>query len=31
MENLTTSLSQFARIGGIDPLIGREEELGYAI
>ncbi len=24
MENFTTNLNQLARVGGIDPLIGRE-------
>ena len=28
MENFTTNLNQLARVGGIDPLIGREKELG---
>ncbi|HEY0210976.1 ATP-dependent Clp protease ATP-binding subunit ClpA [Acerihabitans sp.] len=27
MENFTTNLNQLARVGGIDPLIGREREL----
>lgn len=27
MENFTTNLNQLARVGGIDPLIGREKEL----
>lgn len=25
MENFTTNLNQLARVGGIDPLIGREK------
>lgn len=31
MENFTTNLNQLARVGGIDPLIGREKELERAI
>ncbi|MEK0167159.1 MULTISPECIES: ATP-dependent Clp protease ATP-binding subunit ClpA [Enterobacteriaceae] len=31
MENFTTNLNQLARVGGIDPLIGRERELERAI
>jgi len=31
MENFTTNLNQLARVGGIDPLIGRESELERAI
>ncbi|WP_336286203.1 ATP-dependent Clp protease ATP-binding subunit ClpA [Cronobacter dublinensis] len=31
MENFTTNLNQLARVGGIDPLIGRDKELGRAI
>lgn len=31
MENVTTNLNQLARVGGIDPLIGREKELERAI
>lgn len=31
MENFTTNLNQLARVGGIDPLIGREKELVRAI
>nr|VUD25860.1 ATP-dependent Clp protease ATP-binding subunit [Salmonella sp. NCTC 7297] len=30
MENFTTNLNQLARVGGIDPLIGREKELERA-
>ncbi|MFB4736206.1 ATP-dependent Clp protease ATP-binding subunit ClpA [Enterobacter hormaechei subsp. steigerwaltii] len=31
MENFTTNLNQLARVGGIDPLIGRDKELERAI
>ena len=31
MENFTTNLNQLARVGGIDPLIGRDRELERAI
>ncbi|CAI8930116.1 ATP-dependent Clp protease ATP-binding subunit ClpA [Kosakonia quasisacchari] len=31
MENFTTNLNQLARVGGIDPLIGRGKELERAI
>lgn len=31
MENFTTNLNQLARVGGIDPLIGRDGELERAI
>lgn len=31
MENFTTNLNQLARVGGIDPLIGREKELERTI
>ena len=31
MENFTTNLTQLARVGGIDPLIGRDKELERAI
>ncbi|MDF7681301.1 ATP-dependent Clp protease ATP-binding subunit ClpA [Enterobacteriaceae bacterium ESL0689] len=31
MENFTTNLNQLARIGGIDPLVGREKELERTI
>ena len=31
MENFTTNLNQLARVGGIDPLIGRAKELERAI
>lgn len=31
MENFTTNLNQLARVGGIDPLIGRDKELKRAI
>ncbi|MBV8043235.1 ATP-dependent Clp protease ATP-binding subunit ClpA [Pluralibacter sp.] len=31
MENFTTNLNQLARVGGIDPLIGREKELERAV
>lgn len=31
MENFTTNLNQLARVGGIDPLIGRARELERAI
>ncbi|MGR7824987.1 ATP-dependent Clp protease ATP-binding subunit ClpA [Klebsiella aerogenes] len=31
MENFTTNLNQLARVGGIDPLIGRDKELEHAI
>lgn len=31
MENFTTNLNQLARVGGIDPLIGRDRELKRAI
>ncbi|MFC3395890.1 ATP-dependent Clp protease ATP-binding subunit ClpA [Brenneria rubrifaciens] len=31
MENFTTNLNQLARVGGIDPLIGRERELERTI
>lgn len=31
MENFTTNLNQLARVGGIDPLIGRSKELERAI
>ncbi|EMD9272191.1 ATP-dependent Clp protease ATP-binding subunit ClpA [Cronobacter malonaticus] len=31
MENFTTNLNQLARLGGIDPLIGRDKELERAI
>lgn len=31
LENFTTNLNQLARVGGIDPLIGREKELERAI
>lgn len=31
MENFTTNLNQLARIGGIDPLVGRENELERTI
>ncbi|HHQ5739609.1 TPA: ATP-dependent Clp protease ATP-binding subunit ClpA [Klebsiella pneumoniae] len=31
METFTTNLNQLARVGGIDPLIGREKELERAI
>ncbi len=31
LESLTTNLNQLARIGGIDPLIGREKELERTI
>ncbi|CAI1579007.1 ATP-dependent Clp protease ATP-binding subunit ClpA [Serratia proteamaculans] len=31
MENFTTNLNQLARVGGIDPLIGRDPELERAI
>ncbi|QJP76253.1 ATP-dependent Clp protease ATP-binding subunit ClpA [Enterobacter cloacae] len=31
MENFTTNLNQLARVGGIDPLIGRNKELERAI
>ncbi|HAS1514821.1 TPA: ATP-dependent Clp protease ATP-binding subunit ClpA [Enterobacter hormaechei] len=31
MENFTTNLNQLARVGGIDPLIGRDKELDRAI
>lgn len=30
-ENFTTNLNQLARVGGIDPLIGRDKELERAI
>ncbi|MDF2784787.1 MAG: clpA [Pantoea eucrina] len=31
MENFTTNLNQLARVGGIDPLIGRDKELERAV
>ncbi|WP_318363507.1 ATP-dependent Clp protease ATP-binding subunit ClpA [Enterobacter sp.] len=31
MENFTTNLNQLARVGGIDPLIGRDKELERTI
>ncbi|ANI83696.1 ATP-dependent Clp protease ATP-binding subunit ClpA [Kosakonia oryzae] len=31
MENFTTNLNQLARVGGIDPLIGRSKELERAV
>ncbi|MCO6012697.1 ATP-dependent Clp protease ATP-binding subunit ClpA [Enterobacter hormaechei] len=31
IENFTTNLNQLARVGGIDPLIGRDKELERAI
>ena len=31
MENFTTNLNQLARVGGIDPLIGRDQELERVI
>jgi len=31
LENFTTNLNQLARVGGIDPLIGRDKELERAI
>lgn len=31
LENFTTNLNQLARVGGIDPLIGREKELERTI
>lgn len=31
LENFTTNLNQLARVGGIDPLIGRDNELERAI
>lgn len=31
IDNFTTNLNQLARVGGIDPLIGREKELERAI
>ncbi|HGM6861152.1 TPA: ATP-dependent Clp protease ATP-binding subunit ClpA [Serratia rubidaea] len=31
MENFTTNLNQLARVGGIDPLVGRDRELERAI
>lgn len=31
MENFTTNLNQLTRVGGIDPLIGRDSELERTI